>query len=175
MFGPYPHYGDLLWSTKREFRGGGGHHRARAQSECSEDVVIRNILLCKGRLSTPRNVTMNIRGRQNTTEILHVMEKLDREGVGQLVKQDVPGPVWYLTPSRVKAVFLKKPANEILDSLIKYKINVIQYESRYSMVVKDQENNYNWAMYMLKKLESATEKSADEQQTDPCGDVVHQR
>ena len=154
MLGPYPHYTDLFWSPKRELPGS---QRPRAQSECSEDVVIRNILLCKGKLSTPRNVTMNIRGRQNTTEILHVMEKLDREGVGLLVKQDVPSPVWYLAPSRVKAVFLKKPAAEIMDSLIKYKINVIQYESRYSMDVKEQENNYNWAMYMLKRSEVAAE------------------
>jgi hypothetical protein len=124
--------------------------RSKPQQSCSEVVVIRNILLSKGKLSTPRIVTMNIRGKQNTAEIIRIMQKLDDEGVGYLVKEDPPQFGWSSAPpARTKAVFLKKPGDDIKDALKKYHILLDVYKIKYLMDVKENEKHYEWALAMV--------------------------
>ncbi|KAK2151107.1 hypothetical protein LSH36_375g02071 [Paralvinella palmiformis] len=107
------------------------------------EMLIRNILLSPGRISVPWEISMRIRGKRKSSEIIPIMQWLDDEGFGSLVclQLNVSG--------RPRRVFIKKRAEEILDRLVQCSISVAEYKQRYELCVQKHEKTYHAAQMVM--------------------------
>jgi hypothetical protein len=86
--------------------------------------IIRRILLYKGKEVSPRDVVMNVNGRWKAEAITGIMLDLQKKGAG----------TFFSRHRNHKGSFNKRPAEEILELLDEYKINVESYRQRYEYV-----------------------------------------
>ncbi|KAK2151105.1 hypothetical protein LSH36_375g02002 [Paralvinella palmiformis] len=116
---------------------------------CTEQRVariVRKILLEKGQLVSPRQVSMHMSGNERVETIVTIMRRLSAESVG----------IFYELYSRppmkpLKRVFLKRPTAEIYVDLVRYGINASEYEDKFQQLNK----------YSLTCADSLTTTTAD--------------
>ena len=106
----------------------------REQLLCSEQRVVRivrKILLEKGQLVSPRQVSMHMSGNERVETIVTIMRRLSAESVGIFYELYRRPP---LKP--LKRVFLKRPTSEIYIDLVRYGINASEYEDKFQQLNK---------------------------------------
>ena len=106
-------------------------------------MLIRNILLSPGPISVPWEISMRIRGKRKSSEIIPIMQMLHDEGLGTLVCLQLN------IGTRPRRVFIKKKAEEILDRLAQRSISVAEYKQRYELSVKKHEKTYRAAQMAM--------------------------
>ena len=119
--------------------------RRGSRISCAFEMLVRNILLSKGKISVPWQISMRIRGKRKASEIIPVMQILADEGLGSLVHL-VSGGNYNGKP---RQVFIKKAADEVAEGLVKYCISLKEYNERYSIHVKEHEKTYRAAISHL--------------------------
>ena len=87
----------------------------------SDLEVCQKILLSKGRVVPPRSIVQAINGRMKTFHILDIMWKLAQKGAGSMQCES----------GGKKFSFVKRRAEEIIDVLEDYSVNVDLYSKRY--------------------------------------------
>jgi hypothetical protein len=122
-----------------------GYHTKRRGSRisCEFEMLVRNILLSKGRMSVPWQISMRIRGKRKASEIVPVMQILADEGLGALVHLSSG------YSGKPRQIFIKKEAEDVVAGLMKYCISLQEYKERYSIEVKEHEKTYKVAIAYL--------------------------